>query len=277
MRLAAPAHAAAFAVAPERPPLMQLADYPGVVFILMLVLLPLAAELGYRISRRSEVSERAAGLSSATLGLLALLVGFTFAMAADRYDLRRQLSVDEANAIGTTYIRYQLLEDSDRNRLEREMGDYVRIRLTFDAAGGDVAKLKRNLALTQASHQRIWAELKAALATPEGKQFTVPLLNTTNEMFDLAEARDAAIDARVPRGIRVSLVVFAIIAAGSVGWGLGAEWRRRPGAALTMLGLTAFAIGLIADLDQPGAGIVKPSQHAMQVAAAPILKENPGR
>src|SRR5436190_4766717 len=254
---------------------MQLADYPGLVFLIMAVTLPLAAELGYRLSQRNEARERAGEVSSATLGFLGLMIAFTFVMAAERFDTRRTLVVDEANAIGTTYLRYQLLDEPYRSRLGADMAPYVTARLAFAQVGVDPARLARNQAETARTQGQIWTELSGALRTPVGKGLAMPLLTATNEMFDLASSRDAAVEARVPRGVRVAVMIFALIAAMSIGWTLSADWRRRPLGALALLALVAFSLGVIADLDQPGAGFVRIPQGPMERAAQPILTAHP--
>ena len=251
---------------------MQLADRPVLVLLVLLVAMPLAAEAAYRLSPQSEGDERASQLSSATLALLGLLIAFTFAMAAERFETRRSLVVDEANAISTTYLRYQLLDEPYRSRLNAEMATYVATRLAFASAGVSPLRLSRNLAATSVLQDRIWADVGAAVRTPSGQPLTVPVLTTTNEMFDLAASRAAAAEARVPRGVRLALVGFAILAAASVGSTLSAGWRRRPAGALTLFVLIALAAGLIADLDQPGAGIVRVPQDAMQHVADQILR-----
>ena len=93
-----------------------------VIGLLLLSALTVAVALGYagqsRLQRRAgagiEPSSGGAHLLSAVLGLLALLLGFSFSMAMDRYETRRQLVIQEANALGTTWLRVQLLDEPDR-------------------------------------------------------------------------------------------------------------------------------------------------------------------
>jgi hypothetical protein len=128
---------------------MTLADTPvWLSGLIMALIFPLAVEGGFLLHRRllqrsgeAETGDGAGQIVAAALALLGLLIGFTFAMAADRYETRRQLVVEEANAISTTYLRQQLFDEPARGRLSALTRDYIRARLAFVAAGVDQKRL----------------------------------------------------------------------------------------------------------------------------------------
>jgi hypothetical protein len=252
-----------------------LADRPGLVLLFLLVALPLAAWVGSRLPGGGEEAQ-AGNISTATFGLLGLLVAFTFGMAAERYETRRGLTVAEANAISTAYLRYQLLDEPFRTRLSTEMAPYVATRLAFAGASVQPLPLKRNETATAALQGRIWIVLNQALDTPRAALLNETLLEATNEMFDLASSRQAAVYGRVPQGVRISLMGFAVLAAALLGWSLGEAWLRNPGPIFLLFLLIAFTLALIADLDQPGGGVIRVQQTAMQTVADRILRAHAG-
>ena len=108
----------------------------------------LATEAGFLVGRRrqSTIDDRAISqiytIQGAALGLLALLLGFTFSMAMSRYDTRRQMILEESNAIGTTFLRAQLLPDPPRKEVSNLLRRYVEVRLEFYEAGNDQKMLR---------------------------------------------------------------------------------------------------------------------------------------
>jgi hypothetical protein len=130
----------------------------------------LAEEAGFRLHllvdrnpEKAEDSDGAGYIAGAALGLLSLLIGFTFAMSADRYEARRHMVVDEANAISTVWLRQKLLDEPARTRLGVLMRDYVRARQAVFAAGADHRGLGAADASTERLQDRIWLETAAAL------------------------------------------------------------------------------------------------------------------
>jgi len=257
---------------------MRFADWPALLAVMLAIALPLMAEAGRSLRRRRAEKgvsgrEESDQFASSALALLGLLIAFTFSMASERFETRRELVVAEANAISTAYLRSQLFDEPSRSRLGADFADYVRARPAFVAAGLDKARLDAADAQLAAIQARIWADTRAAIRTPTGQSLTVGVLMATNEMFDLAASQRAALDARVPFGVRLSLSVFALITAGMVGWSLEGKWPRRPLAPLALFVMVAFAIGLIADLDQPRGGLITVPQGPMEAVARQVLAD----
>jgi hypothetical protein len=262
---------------------MRFADWPILLALILAVALPLIAEAGRRLRRRRLAddaaleTEDAGQFASSALALLGLLIAFTFSMASERFETRRQLVVSEANAISTAYLRSQLFDEPARSRLGAAYADYVRARPAFVAAGFDQARLDAADVQLASVQARIWSETGAAIRTPSGQPLTVGVLIATNEMFDLAASQRAALNARVPFGVRLSLVVFALLTAGIVGWSLEGRWPRSPLAPLALFTMVACAIGLIADLDQPRGGLITVPQAPMEAVARQVLADQAAR
>jgi hypothetical protein len=246
---------------------------PLVIWLVLAAALVLAVEAGYRLRARagppaSGETEGSGYVVSAALGLLGLLIAFTFAFAAERYDSRRRLVIEEANAISTTWLRQQLFDEPARARLADAMSEYVQVRLQLPGAGMAAARLDAVDARTAALQSRIWAETATALKAPAAAPLTVAVLQTTNDMFDLAASRRAELDARVPKVILWTLTGYAAAVALLMGHGLAESGQRRLIGSSGLFLLAALAIALIVDLDAPRLGAVRVSEAPMERVAA---------
>lgn len=202
-------------------------------------------------------------LLSAALALLGLLIGFTFSMALNRYDTRREMAVAEANALGTTWLRATLVEGDTGKLLRQSLKQYGELRLRLPHAA-DPNAIE---AAGTAQQARIWAATRAALPTLPPPIGAI-LLTTTNEMFDAASTRRAEREARIPALVLDILVVSALISAGIVGYVLGGQGRRHAIVTGLLFALLSLAIALILDLDRPWSGLITVSQAPMEAAVA---------
>jgi hypothetical protein len=199
-------------------------------------------------------------LVSAVLGLFALLLGFTFALAVDRFDTRRLLVLDEANAIGKTYLRAQLLEQPHRDRISRLLVDYTgnRIELAKAPPPAPPELLAENDELVT----RLWQATVAAFPTIRDYDFSSSFLDSMNTVIDLDASRKAARLAHVPTVVFVVLAVYGTGVAFVLGYVL-TGWRGRV-AGTFLLALFTLALLLIIDIDQPGTGGIRESQGPME-------------
>jgi hypothetical protein len=227
----------------------------------------LAHEFGLRLARRAgagkDGEERGYVISSA-LALLGLLTAFTFAAAQDRWRLRTQLVVEEANAIGTTYLRYQMLDAPHRLALSRDMLRYTEARVAAgDARTPQAAAV--STARAEALQPQIWRDLTIAVRASPLSTLNPPLLQTTNETFDLAAARRAADEVRVPLSVVRILAFSAAAAAAIIGYASGGR-RQQFGVFIGAMALLTLAYMLILDLDRPLSGSVQINQAPMRRA-----------
>jgi hypothetical protein len=252
---------------------------PWVVLLLLFGAMALAFEVGGWIHRRASlrpetdsIDKEAEGyVLSGVLGLLALLVAFTFGMALNRFDVRRELVVQEANALGTAYLRTSLLEDP--GRLRDLMREYAQARLEFGLTSGAREAAADRKALTL--RPIIWAEA-VRLVTPS-RQTPLPgfVLDPLNEAFDTATARRTALAARLPNDVVLTLGLYLVASAAVLGFAVaGASWRLRI-ASLALFGLFVMAIGVILDLDEPRRGPVPVPQWAMAETVHMMTEEAP--
>lgn len=201
---------------------------------------------------------------SAALALLGLLIAFVFNLAANHFETRRQLVPLEASAISTAVNHYRLLSEESRGRLTKVMADYTKARLSFSEVGLDVRKIDESRRTTAAIQDRIWQEVGIAVAQPDYRHLAVSTLRATTDMFDIATARQAALETRIPGRALQVLILYALVAAAIMGHSLGGARQRHFIATSGLFALIALAINLIADLDTPRIGSVQVSQAPMQ-------------
>jgi len=230
--------------------------------LLIAALLVGGFEVGLRLGRRRDGGESSVGhLLSATLGLLALLVGFTFALALGRHESRRLLIVSEANAIGTTYLRAQLLPEPYRARLAEQLRVYTDARIAIARAGEDAAALARAQATTDSLQGAMWATTMAGIPLVTSPPAGALLVSSMNEVIDVVGQRRAEVSARLPASVLLTLVLYALITAGMLGLVSSDSGARRERVlSVILLVLVTLALRLILDLDRPRSGYIIVSQ-----------------
>jgi hypothetical protein len=194
------------------------------------------------------------------LGLFALLLGFTFALAVDRFDARRVLVLEESNAIGKTYLRTQLLEQPHRDRISRLLASYTdnRIRLAGTRAPVPPDMLAENDRLVT----QLWQATVAAFPTIRDYDFSSSYLDSMNTVIDLDQSRKTARLAHVPSEVFVVLAIYGTGVAFVLGYVL-TGWRGRI-AGTFLLALFTLALLLIIDIDGATSGGIRESQAPME-------------
>lgn len=234
------------------------------LLVVVLLIVLLAVEFGYRVGKRvghPELEKEAPldEMVGATLGLLAFLLAFTFSLAASRYDTRRQLLLDEANAIGTTYLRAAMLPEG-RAEIQALLRQYVDIRL--DAAR--TRALARNIQRSEAVQQQLWARAVPIAQKTPGSIVTGLFVQSLNDLIDLhAKRLTASVRNRIPLAIWVSLYGVTILSFSVLGYHAGLVGTRRSPAILSVAVTFAVVIWLIADLDRPQEGALTVGQEAL--------------
>lgn len=228
--------------------------YPRVVFLITLVVLWAAAWAGARF-RRQEIKEEDRGdynlVIGATLTLLGLIIGFSFSMALERYDQRKNYEEAEANAIGTEYVRADLLPEADAARVRELLRQYTDLRIRF-YEDRDTNELR----LIDADTSRVQDELWAAASRPAMAQPTPVIALAVGGMNDVLNSQgytQAAWWNRIPAAAWALLLVIGVFSNALVGFG-----ARRVDARLVILPLVvAISFFLISDIDSPRRGVIR--------------------
>ena len=239
------------------------------VFLIVSLLLLLLAEAGYRFgtSFRRHSPGAAEGHSGtvqgAVLGLLGLLLGFSFAMAVGRYDTRRALVVAEANSIGTTWLRADLLPAPHDKEVKSLLERYTRLRVDSRAALEDSAAMEPVRQEVAAIHNALWLHAVAA-AKEAPSPLVASFITTLNETIDLDSSRLAALRNRVPGAVWLLLLAVAGCGAWASGYSSGTGGLRSAFSELVFPVLIGIVITLTADIDRPSKGIIGISQRPLQ-------------
>jgi hypothetical protein len=212
--------------------------------------------LGRYVRHRAEHLREPLGiLQSALLGLVGLVLAFGLALAVGRYESRRAAVVDDANDIGTTYLRAQTLPEPIRTRSLRLLVRYTdtSIRLSQSVPMSDEAR--RAIADGQKLQRQLWGLAGQALA--EAPIASAPRLyvETLNPMIDQQTVRVAALDNRVPGPVLAVEVIFAAAALGLLGFYL-AILGRGVLPVLLAAGLVSLLLFVTFDLDRPTRGLI---------------------
>lgn len=236
-------------------------------FVILAVMLA-GVELGYRghgwLQRKQSGSDVGNGgqdhLLSAVLGLLALLLGFTFSLALNRYEARRDLVLQEANAIGTTWLRTRLLEEPSRTEMSGLLRTYVDARLAWSETAHSNADLTR----TNALQEKLWSVTGTAIRHDSSPQLSRAVMDAMNQSFDLASARTAARSAHIPDRVLGILLLFAALSVVMLGYILAANGKPHRIATMLLLVLLTLALIVILDLDRPRSGAIQVSQQPLE-------------
>jgi len=224
------------------------------LFVAMLLMIELGRYIGRRQRRADpEWDSRGVGaLESTVLALLGLLLAFSFSGAWSRFDARRELILQESNAIGTAWLRLDLLPAPARGRLHESFRSYVDLRI--EATKGNEAKPS---AAVTAAQQGIWTEAVAAALVSGDGRVAQTLLPTLNEMFDIATARYLAVEAHPPTVVFLMLLTIMLLSALLAGYGMAGGRRRH------WLHIGCFVVSLLLaiyvtiDLEYPRRGLVR--------------------
>jgi len=226
----------------------------------LLAALALALDVGFRAGRRAGSAEHAGAgnqvgaIQGAVLGLLGLLLAFSFAAAGTRFMERQDLIGREANAIGTSWLRADLLDEPQRSELKTALAAYTAHRLesaTQVQRGWDPAVL----AEFERLHERIWKAASSGVAArPE---LGVTVLPPVNELIDVHTQRFNATLMHLPYLVQGLLVACSLLAVTVIGYGCGMDGKRRWFLTLSLAVLIASSLWITIDLDQPRRGILQ--------------------
>jgi hypothetical protein len=243
-----------------------LSAQPPPVAVLILLLFAAMMTLlvaGHRLGKRrlaGETDQERVGIVSietAIFGLMGLIFAFTYSAAAQRFEQRRMLTIQEANAIGTVYLRLDLLPEPARAPLQQKVNQYARATLAAYDALPDETGFNRALLKARSLQGEIWAASLSGLrdSPPAASQLLVPALN---DMFDASVTHEALVHVKTPAAILTSLIVLALLCSALAGYGLAGSraWSRY----LHMGGFAVVITGIIyivLDYDYPRFGFIR--------------------
>jgi hypothetical protein len=189
------------------------------------------------------------------LGVMSLLMGFTFSVAVSKFEARRHLAVEEANEIGTAILRCDLYPDSIRNPLRADFKEYIETRIGYFNAGNNEDNISREIKKAEEVSSRIWkraAYFSNDLDFRVRSQQMIPVLNN---MIDIVTTRDAMRQSKVPPLVMFTLVLLVLIAA----FLLGSDYKGHKRNYTLVIGyamVMTLTINLISELNHPRKGLI---------------------
>ena len=251
-------------------PTIQLLDSLPVVaiFVLFVIISLLCYEGGFRVGvwwqeRTPGEQEGPTGMIvGSILALLAFLLAVTMSMASDRFDTRRGIVLDEANSIGTTYLRAGYLPEPASSQIRQLLREYVPLRIVVtDAKAADLAA---DIARSTEILTQVWAISEEVAKTTDQGDLVSLYLDSLNETIDLNETRvTAGLYARVPETILLLLIVGSVLGIGMVGYSAGLTERRSLISAVVLAIALGAVIMILVDLDRPREGFIQVSQQPL--------------
>ena len=231
------------------------------VWLLLFAGMLLAMEVGRRLRVRhreladGELSSFGA-VQAAVFGLMGLMIAFTFSGAATRFDHRRDLVVDEANHIGTAYLRIALLPEAAQEPLRNRFRQYVDTRVATYRAVPDAQRINELLQQTAAQQVEIWSMAVAAINVAANPMLPAVLVPSLNNMFDIVTTRTAATQVHPPAVVWLMLGGLALVCSVLVGYDLGGAPRSwlHP---LTFAFLFSLTLYVIIDMEYPRLGFIR--------------------
>jgi hypothetical protein len=240
------------------------------IAVTLFVVILIFNEIGFRAGRfiqtrtDDEVKSLTGSIQASILGLLALLLGFTFSMSMQRYDSRSLALIDEANAIGTAILRVQLLPEQFQDDANNLLREYVDLRIAVGKIDltqrADRDKFNQQISALQ---NRLWS--LAVMATNEDARgvTTGAFVSSLNTLIDSQGKRNALLQMHVPEVVLMLLFVVFTSSGGILGYSSGLSGKRVFAPIVLVSSLITLIVFIIIDLDRPKRGLIQVNQAVM--------------
>ncbi|SCY57189.1 hypothetical protein [Desulfoluna spongiiphila] len=230
--------------------------------MLMLGFYEVGCQIGLRAkARQDKDAETSLGpMVGGLLGMLAFVLAFTFSMALSQHDLRKKNVLEEANAVGTAYLRSDLIDTQHGAEVKRLLKEYVDIRLKAAMNRADIhVALEKSVEI----HDLIWIQVSAA-ASENPTTNTALMIQATNDVIDMHEKRvTVAIHNRIPHSVWVALAAITALTMLTMGTQVGLTGKRRFVAVIPLPLAFAVLMTLVVDLNRPQSGLITVGQQSM--------------
>lgn len=232
-----------------------------------------AALAGIALRRKSEKEPDGplGSLVGAMLGLLAFFLAFTFGMTAARFEARKQLVLDEANAIGTAYLRAGLLPPAHGLGMRRLLREYADLRLAIT-----IENHRENLKQAEAIHGHLWSQTKLLSEADMDSEIRSLFIVSLNQLIDLHQSRKTvSLQYRIPGTVWLTVYLLSALSMLAVGYQVGMSGTRRLRGTPVLTASFSIVILMIADIDRPGEGLMRVSQQPIADVQQSMLADSP--
>ncbi len=237
-------------------------------------------ELGFRLGRYvqgstdEDVKSMTGSIQASVLGLLALLLGFTFSMSMQRFDDRSKALIEEANAIGTTQLRLELLPESHQADVRQLLQQYLQARIELSHI--DLTRLEDRQAYEQSTsqlQQALWKVAVDAAQTDPRPVTSGAFINALNSMIDSQGKRSAVLQLQVPEVVLLLLFTVFVSSGAILGYSSGLGGARVVAPTMMVSLLIVLIVFIIIDLDRPKRGVIQVNQAPLQSLVS-MVREN---
>jgi hypothetical protein len=243
--------------------------FPLLVFLFSVISLSLSVRIGMFLRHRfqsldDDIRQDINAVSAATLTLLGIIIGFSFSMALSRYDQRKNYEEEESNAIGTEYLRVELLPPAGAAAAQELLRKYLEQRIAWYSTR-DSAQLEQIDRETQVVQAKLWSAVKNAAQGQSPAVITLTVAGV-NDVFNRQGYTQAAWLNRIPPAAWMMMETVAFFGALLVG---GGAKRFRPLLLMSLPIVISVAFFFIADLDSPRHGLIRVHpQNLLSLSAA---------
>lgn len=232
------------------------------------VVLWFAYEAGYAggVRGRGNMEDGAADfgtIQGAVLGLLGLMLAFTYSFASGRHEARRDLVIREANVIATAWLRADFVPEPERSAMRGTLRSYAEARIVPREAEMTVALLEPIRRQAEALHAELWAATRRMVAGRNPTELDALVVAAVNEVIDVHSLRYRAAVDHVPLIVLALLLGSAILAMSLTGYGCGLSGRRNHIFVLILVALIVAVTAVTLDLDRPRRGFIRVSQQPL--------------
>ena len=229
----------------------------GTIFLLII----LCNWLGYRYKKwqvrkhPGQVQENIGSIEGSILGVMSLLLGFTFSLAVSKFEARRHLIVEEANELGTAILRCDMYPDSIRNPLRADFKEYVEKRIAYFDAGSDEDKISQEIKNAEVISARLWKRVTFYSNDLDFRIRSQQMIPVLNNVIDIVTTRDAMRLSKVPPLVLYTLLMLVLIAA----FLLGSDYKGHKRNFTLVIGyalVMTLTLNLISELNHPRKGVI---------------------
>ena len=240
------------------------------VFACIILTLFFAAEFGFYTGRLNEAKlsnarsedKQAGSIMGASLALLGFLLAFTFGMASSIHTERKELVLEESNAIGTLYLRSQMLENPKAEQIRSLLREYVDLRIQAASTKSN-QELSIAIKTSEDILEKLWPLTTSSVQQSGITAISAMIISSANEVIDLHTNRINAAHKRLPEIISITVMIIAIITLGLMGYQSGLNGVRVLIPRTAMITSLATVMLLVVDLDRPGGNLIEVSQQTM--------------
>jgi hypothetical protein len=252
------------------------------ISLALFVALLLGLEVGRWLRlRRAELAEEenTAAADGVVFAVLGLLIAFTFTTAAGHFDERRKLIIDQANAIGTAWLRVDLVAEAERDAIRRPMKEWVRLGLELSSKpiNQDSPEFLAMLEKSAALQSEAWSAAVKAVDKSPKPPYAGLVLPPINDWIDLTTTRVEMVNRGSPPFVLPTLIALSVTASVLAGYNMAKRQRRSILHMIAFAGAIAFSVFVIIDLNHPRAGLIRinAADHAMEQLYQSMTLGNP--